>query len=298
MHPSSPRTSSRRTSRGSSSRRRASPQIRQPGQFVIVRLGPGAERIPLTIADADAGGGHHHASSSRRSARAPPTSSSSSRATRSPTSPGRSASPTELHRARPRRVRRRRRRHGGHPAHRPGARTRRGVAVTSVIGGRSREWVILEDGAARGAARSSPAPTTAATAGPGFVTEALARRARRRAAIDAVYAVGPVPDDAGRRRADPAATACRPPSRSTRSWSTAPACAAAAASRSAARRATPASTARSSTATRSTSAMLADRLTHLPRRSSRRAHGAAARRAGSALARAAARRHRRDRARR
>jgi ferredoxin--NADP+ reductase len=27
--------------------------IREPGQFVIVRLGPGAERIPLTIADAD-----------------------------------------------------------------------------------------------------------------------------------------------------------------------------------------------------------------------------------------------------
>ncbi len=25
-------------------------EIRQPGQFVIVRLGPGAERIPLTIA--------------------------------------------------------------------------------------------------------------------------------------------------------------------------------------------------------------------------------------------------------
>src|SRR5512137_1677937 len=28
-------------------------QIRQPGQFVIVHRGPGAERIPLTIADAD-----------------------------------------------------------------------------------------------------------------------------------------------------------------------------------------------------------------------------------------------------
>jgi ferredoxin/flavodoxin---NADP+ reductase len=28
-------------------------QVRQPGQFVIVRLGEGAERIPLTIADAD-----------------------------------------------------------------------------------------------------------------------------------------------------------------------------------------------------------------------------------------------------
>jgi ferredoxin/flavodoxin---NADP+ reductase len=30
---------------------------RQPGQFVIVRLGPGAERIPLTIADSDSAGG-------------------------------------------------------------------------------------------------------------------------------------------------------------------------------------------------------------------------------------------------
>ena len=29
---------------------------RQPGQFVIVRLGPGAERIPLTIADGDSAG--------------------------------------------------------------------------------------------------------------------------------------------------------------------------------------------------------------------------------------------------
>src|SRR6478609_9500011 len=32
-------------------------EIRQPGQFVIVRLGDGAERIPLTIADADAAAG-------------------------------------------------------------------------------------------------------------------------------------------------------------------------------------------------------------------------------------------------
>ncbi|HYL41182.1 MAG TPA: sulfide/dihydroorotate dehydrogenase-like FAD/NAD-binding protein, partial [Candidatus Binatus sp.] len=31
--------------------------IRKPGQFVIVHLGPGAERIPLTIADADPGAG-------------------------------------------------------------------------------------------------------------------------------------------------------------------------------------------------------------------------------------------------
>ena len=32
-------------------------QIRQPGQFVIVRLQENAERIPLTIADADANAG-------------------------------------------------------------------------------------------------------------------------------------------------------------------------------------------------------------------------------------------------
>jgi ferredoxin--NADP+ reductase len=31
--------------------------VRQPGQFVIVRLGPGAERIPLTIAESDAEAG-------------------------------------------------------------------------------------------------------------------------------------------------------------------------------------------------------------------------------------------------
>jgi ferredoxin--NADP+ reductase len=31
--------------------------VRQPGQFVIVRLGPGAERIPLTIADSDSEAG-------------------------------------------------------------------------------------------------------------------------------------------------------------------------------------------------------------------------------------------------
>ena len=28
-------------------------RVRRPGQFVIVHLGPGAERIPLTIADSD-----------------------------------------------------------------------------------------------------------------------------------------------------------------------------------------------------------------------------------------------------
>jgi ferredoxin--NADP+ reductase len=32
-------------------------QVRRPGQFVIVRIGEGAERVPLTIADADADAG-------------------------------------------------------------------------------------------------------------------------------------------------------------------------------------------------------------------------------------------------
>src|SRR5512141_505577 len=32
-------------------------QIRQPGQFVIVHRGEGAERIPLTVADADPAAG-------------------------------------------------------------------------------------------------------------------------------------------------------------------------------------------------------------------------------------------------
>src|SRR5512146_508632 len=32
-------------------------KVRRPGQFVIVRKGPGAERIPLTIADTDTDAG-------------------------------------------------------------------------------------------------------------------------------------------------------------------------------------------------------------------------------------------------
>ncbi|MEX1345606.1 MAG: FAD-binding oxidoreductase, partial [Candidatus Limnocylindrales bacterium] len=32
-------------------------KVRRPGQFVIVRIGDGAERVPLTIADADAEAG-------------------------------------------------------------------------------------------------------------------------------------------------------------------------------------------------------------------------------------------------
>jgi 2-polyprenylphenol hydroxylase and related flavodoxin oxidoreductases len=45
-------------------------EIRRPGQFVIVRRGPGAERIPLTIADVDKAAGTITLVS-RPSARAP-----------------------------------------------------------------------------------------------------------------------------------------------------------------------------------------------------------------------------------
>jgi ferredoxin-NADP reductase len=83
-------SSSRRTSLASWSRRRASP--RSAARPVRHRPpGARAERIPLTIADADPEPARSR-SSSRRSARAPPTWSSCSRAMRSATSPVRSAS--------------------------------------------------------------------------------------------------------------------------------------------------------------------------------------------------------------
>jgi ferredoxin--NADP+ reductase len=68
---------------------------------------------------------------------------------------------------------------------------RRGVRVTSIIGGRSREWVILEDQLA--AAGEVVTCTDDGSYGrPGFVTEAL-RDALDAGGVDAVYAVGPVP---------------------------------------------------------------------------------------------------------
>ena len=66
-------------------------EIRRPGQFVIVRRGPGAERIPLTIADVDPSARHDHAGhpGDRQEHRGPRRAGAS--ATRSRTSPGRSA---------------------------------------------------------------------------------------------------------------------------------------------------------------------------------------------------------------
>jgi ferredoxin--NADP+ reductase len=163
--------------------------IRQPGQFVIVRLGPGAERIPLTIAAADAEAG---------------TISLIIQAIGKSTSdlvelePGEAITdiagplglPTELPE------------HGHAVCVGGGVGTavilpialelkRRGVSVTSVIGGRSREWVILEP-ELREAGEVVVCTDDGSYGKHGFVTQAL-EELLTAGGIDAVYAVGPVP---------------------------------------------------------------------------------------------------------
>jgi ferredoxin--NADP+ reductase len=163
--------------------------VRRPGQFVIVRRGPGAERIPLTIADNDPEAG-----------------------TISLVIQAIGASTTELSRLEPGDAiqdvagplgQETHLLHEGHavcvgggvgtavllPIVRELGKT--GVRVTSVIGGRSKEWVILERELA-----SAGAVVTCTDDGSygrhGFVTEAL-RDLLETGGIDAVYAIGPVP---------------------------------------------------------------------------------------------------------
>jgi ferredoxin--NADP+ reductase len=164
-------------------------QIRRPGQFVIVRRGPGAERLPLTIADADPAAG---------------TITLIIQAVGKSTSdlvelqPGDAiqdvvgplGAPTELLEA-------------GHAVCVGGGvgtavilpiaqeLGRRGVRVTSVIGGRSREWVILED-ELRAAGDVVTCTDDGSYGRPGFVTEAL-QDLLEAGGIDEIYAVGPVP---------------------------------------------------------------------------------------------------------
>ncbi len=164
-------------------------EIRRPGQFVIVRLGPGAERIPLTIADGDPGAG---------------TISLVIQSVGKSTSDlvelqvgeaitdiaGPLGRPTELI-------------DSGHAICVGGGvgtavvypiaqeLQRRGVGVTSIIGGRSREWVILEE-ELRGAGEVVTCTDDGSYGRPGFVTEAL-HDALEAGGVDAVYAVGPVP---------------------------------------------------------------------------------------------------------
>ena len=164
-------------------------EIRRPGQFVIVRLGPGAERIPLTIADADSGRGtislviQAIGKSTADLVELQPGDSITDIA-------GPLGRPTDLVDS------------GrvvcvgggvGTAVILPIAQALQspGVNVTSIIGGRSREWVILEpELAAAGAV--VPCTDDGSYGRPGFVTEAL-KDELASGDVAAVYAVGPVP---------------------------------------------------------------------------------------------------------
>jgi len=164
-------------------------EIRRPGQFVIVRLGPGAERIPLTIADADPVAGTISliiqgigASTMDLVALQP------GDAIRDVAGPlGRATDLID---------------HGHAVCVGGGVGTavvypiaqelhRRGVAVTSIIGGRSREWVILE-AELRTAGDVIVCTDDGSYGRHGFVTEAL-KDLCEAGGIDEVFAVGPVP---------------------------------------------------------------------------------------------------------
>jgi ferredoxin--NADP+ reductase len=164
-------------------------QIRQPGQFVIVHLGPGAERIPLTIADGDAEAGTITlVIQSVGKSTADLVALEVGEAIIDIAGPlGR---PTELIGSG----------HaicvgGGvgpavvHPIAQGLA--AQGVTVTSIIGGRSREWVIFEEELRRYG--DVVVCTDDGSYGRhGFVTDAL-RDALDAGGVDEIYAVGPVP---------------------------------------------------------------------------------------------------------
>jgi ferredoxin--NADP+ reductase len=164
-------------------------EIRQPGQFVIVRRGPGAERIPLTIADVD-----------REAGTITLVIQGVGKSTMDLCDlgvgdaiqdiAGPLGRPTELLES-------------GHAVCVGGgvgtavvypiasALHRAGVRVTSVIGGRSQEWVILED-ELRACGDVIACTDDGSYGRPGFVTQAL-KDVLDAGGVDAVYAVGPVP---------------------------------------------------------------------------------------------------------
>ena len=164
-------------------------EIRRPGQFVIVHLGPGSERIPLTIAGADPDAGtialviQAVGKSTFDLVELQPGEEIAGIA-------GPLGRPTELPEA-------------GHAVCVGGGvgtavilpiaqeLRARGVRVTSIVGGRSREWVILEADLA--ACGEVVACTDDGSYGrPGFVTQALADELAA-GGVDEVFAVGPVP---------------------------------------------------------------------------------------------------------
>jgi ferredoxin--NADP+ reductase len=164
-------------------------EIRQPGQFVIVRRGPGGERIPLTIADVDKAAGtitlviqaigkttHELTSLNVGDAITDVA--------------GPLGNPTKLLES-------------GHAVCVGGgvgtavvypiaqALAARGVKVTSIIGGRSKEWVICEQ-ELRACGDVIVCTDDGSYGRHGFVTEAL-KELCEAGGVDEVYAVGPVP---------------------------------------------------------------------------------------------------------
>jgi len=164
-------------------------EIRRPGQFVIVHRAPGAERIPLTIADADPTAGTItlivQAVGKSTSDLVELAAGQSIADVAGPL--GR---PTDLPEA-------------GHSVCVGGGvgtavllpiaqeLSRRGARVTSIVGGRSRKWVILEAELGR-YGEVLPCTDDGSYGRPGFVTEAL-RDALEAGGVDEVFAVGPVP---------------------------------------------------------------------------------------------------------
>jgi len=164
-------------------------EIRKPGQFVIVHRAPGAERIPLTIADADPDRGtitlviQAVGKSTEDLVALQPGDAIADVA-------GPLGKATDLID------------HGRAVCVGGGVGTAvvypialglaaRGVEVISVIGGRSKEWVIFEDELRR-AGEVITCTDDGSYGRPGFVTDAL-RDVIEAGGVDAVYAVGPVP---------------------------------------------------------------------------------------------------------
>ncbi len=164
-------------------------QIRQPGQFVIVLRCEGAERIPLTVADADPVRGTitlviQAVGKSTRELVALKAGETIAGIA------GPLGKPTELiSTGRALCI-------GGgvgtavvHPIAQ--GLHRRGVSVLSIIGGRSREWVIFEN-ELRQLGDVTVCTDDGSYGRHGFVTDA-AKDALAQGGIDVVYAVGPVP---------------------------------------------------------------------------------------------------------
>jgi ferredoxin--NADP+ reductase len=164
-------------------------KVRRPGQFVIVRRGPGAERIPLTIADNDP-----EAGTITLMIQAIGASTTELVGLQVGDAIQDVAGPlgAETHLLA-----------DGHAVCVGGgvgtavllpivrALADNGVRVTSIIGGRSREWVILEN-ELREAGEVIACTDDGSYGRHGFVTQALQDELEK-GGIDAVYAIGPVP---------------------------------------------------------------------------------------------------------